>query len=66
MSIINHNTTSVMSAACKYSHDNRDLEILRKDPGAVRSLNVLDEIMEEIPSAYGTAAEAYSQQYQQY
>ena len=52
--------------ACKYSHDSRDLEILRKDPKAIRSLNVLDEIMEEIPSAYGTAAEAYSQQYQQY
>ena len=51
-------------AGCKYSHDIRDLETLRKDPNAIRSLNVLDEIMEDIPSAYGAAAEAYSEQYQ--
>ena len=50
--------------ACKYSHDFRDLEKLRKDPNAIRSLNVLDEIMEDIPSTYGAAADAYSEQYQ--
>ena len=50
--------------ACKYSHDFRDLEKLRKDPNAIRSLNVLDEIMEEIPSTYGAAADAFSERYQ--
>ena len=51
-------------AACKYSHNVRDLEELRKDPNAVRSLNILDDIMEDIPSAYGAACDAYSEQHQ--
>ena len=36
--------------ACKYSHDFRDLEKLRKDPNAIRSLNVLDAVSR---SAFG-------------
>jgi hypothetical protein len=47
---------------CRYSHLEKDLEELRKNPIAASNLHVLGEL-EGIPAAYDAAAESFSEQY---
>ena len=47
---------------CRYSHLEKDLEELRRNPVAASNLHVLGEL-EGIPAAYDAAAESFSEQY---
>ena len=47
---------------CRYSHLEKDLEELRKNPVAASNFHVLGEL-EGIPAAYDAAAESFSEQY---
>lgn len=49
-------------AQCRYSHNYRDLETLRRDPDAMKKLHTLGSL-EDIPQAYDAAALAFSEQY---
>jgi hypothetical protein len=49
-------------AACKYSHLEKDLDELRKNPQAANNLHVLSQL-EDIPEAYDAAADSFSEQY---
>ena len=49
-------------SGCRYSHLEKDLEELRRNPVAANNLHVLGQL-EDIPEAYDAAADSFSEQY---
>ena len=49
-------------SGCRYSHLDKDLEELRKNPVAANNLQVLGDL-EDIPEAYDAAADSFSERY---